>query len=148
MQRKLRIIITLVLGAFTMFSCTKIAPYENETNNSTFTEDESHYDGENCMDCHYSAGEGEGWFTIAGTARGNTENAIIELYNDTLLPSIKKIEVDTRGNFYTTDQLDFTNGYYVGTKNSAGDVNFMKSPIQVGQCNLCHGATTSSLTIN
>ncbi|MFT5824142.1 MAG: hypothetical protein ACI8ZM_005408, partial [Crocinitomix sp.] len=136
------------VGPVLMLSCGKITPYENDTNNSTFTEDESHYDGENCMNCHYSAGEGDGWFSLAGTARGNTENALVELYNDTLQASVKKIQVDTRGNFYTTDQIDFSNGYFVGTRNSAGDVQFMNTPIQVGQCNLCHGATTAALTIN
>jgi hypothetical protein len=147
MQRKLSVFTIIMFGAFFIVSCTKIAPYENETNNSTFTEDESHYEGVNCMGCHYSAGDADGWFTLAGTVYGNTENAIVELYNDTLLPAVKTIEVDTRGNFYTTDQIDFTGGYFVSTRNSEGTADFMKAPIQTGQCSLCH-FSIGTLTIN
>ncbi len=148
MQGLFRNITGLVALVLLVTSCGKITPYRNDDTNSTFSEDESHEFGENCMNCHYSAGKGEGWFTLAGSVSGNTDNAVIELYNNFGESPVKTIEVDTKGNFYTTDAIDFTNGYNVAIKNSAGEMTYMGGRIEVGQCNLCHGATTGSLSIN
>jgi len=129
-------------------SCDKAFIPENETTISDFSEDESHYFGQNCMNCHHSAGPGEGWFSLAGSVGGNNNNAIIELFYDTTTPPIHQIEVDKKGNFYTTNKIDYHTPFTVGVRNKNNDIKYMESKITVGQCNLCHGATTSTLNIN
>ncbi len=138
----------LFVTATFVSSCDKAFIPENETTISNSSEDESHYFGQNCMECHHSAGHGEGWFTLAGSTKGNYYMATIELYYDTINPPVHKIEVDQKGNFYTTNEINYQTPYLVGLRNQNNDIKYMKSKISVGQCSLCHGATTSTLNIN
>jgi len=79
---------------------------ENKDLSSSFNENESHNAGQNCMACHKSGGQGEGWFTAAGTvynASGTavSPNATVKLYTG---PNgtgslVKTIEVEGKGNF-------------------------------------------------
>jgi cytochrome c553 len=121
---------------------------ENEDMSSSFNENESHNAGQNCMSCHKSGGHGEGWFTAAGTvynATGATvsPNASVKLYTG---PNgtgslVKTIEVDGKGNFYTTSSIDFGTGLYVSVTGKSGSVSTMSSSITTGQCNSCHGSS-------
>jgi hypothetical protein len=127
-------------------SCKK--EKKNEINISSFTEDESHNFGQNCMTCHVSGGEGKGWFTLAGSVSGQTPNATVELCTDTSLASSHTIEVDTKGNFYTTESIDFSQNFTVGIRKNDNSINHMPIGLTSGQCNSCHGNTSSDLTIN
>ena len=127
--------------------CERFVLPENETSISKFTEDESHEFGKNCMDCHYSAGRGEGWFTLAGSVGGNANLASIELI-DTVNGLVKNIEVDKHHNFYTTEVIDFSTGLKVGIRSETGEIKYMNDHITVGQCNLCHGATALNLSVD
>lgn len=120
--------------------CERFVLPENTESISTFKTDESHKFGQNCMDCHYTAGRGEGWFTAAGSVMGNADGAVIELI-DEVSGVVKTIEVDLRHNFYTTDPIDFSNGMKVGVRNKNGEVEYMDDPITTGQCSLCHGTS-------
>ncbi len=129
------ICLILALGA-----CQKFAPPDPSFQQSAHGDDESHYNGRNCMDCHYSAGYGEGWFSLAGSVYGQKNQSKIHLYNsDDLVNPILNLEVDDRGNVFTTQEIDFSSGLRVSVENSAGKVEWMDEPIFSGQCNLCHG---------
>ena len=152
MKQNLRIIkqIVYMLLFFTatlVSSCDKAFVPENETTISNSTKDESHHFGKNCMDCHHSAGPGEGWFTLAGSVSGSSNVTSIELFYDTIASANHKVEVDKKGNFYTTNEIDYSTPYFVGIR-SNNIIKYMKSKISVGQCSLCHGATTSTLNVN
>ena len=112
---------------------------------------ESHKMGQNCMSCHKSGGEGEGWFNLAGTVYDSQKsstypNATLKLYN---APNgtgslVGTIEVDGLGNFYTTNDIDFGSGLYVSVSGETS-TEYMVSPVTSGQCNSCHGVSTDRI---
>jgi hypothetical protein len=148
--RKKVFVLSLILGIAFIWSCEKFERSENETLISTHGEEESHHRNENCMNCHYSAGsDAEGWFTLAGSAAGNSQNAFVELYTGpngtgTL---VKSIEIDGRSNFYTTETVDFSNGLYAGIRRGS-NIEYDPGILYHGQCNLCHGSTEEPLYVN
>lgn len=127
---------------------------ENKDMSSSFNENESHNAGQNCMACHKSGGQGEGWFTAAGTVYNASgaavsPNATVKIYTG---PNgtgslVKTIEVDGKGNFYTTSSIDFGTGLYVSVTGKSGSVSTMSSSITTGQCNSCHGSS-DKITVN
>jgi hypothetical protein len=121
---------------------------DNKNMSSSFNENESHNAGQNCMACHKSGGSGEGWFAVAGTVYNASgaavsPNATVKLYTG---PNgtgslVKTIEVDGKGNFYTTGAIDFGTGLYVSVTGKSGNVSTMNSSITTGQCNSCHDSS-------
>lgn len=161
MKLPINIAIALCFGCIflTMISsCKKFPDINNETNISEFGDDESHYNGRNCMDCHSQYGEGDGWFTLAGTVEGNAGNSLIELYRDKSSPYFMAIEVDGEGNFFTTEPIDFgSNGILVGIRTGTKfewmeqdededhqDVG-SDGEIYYGSCNTCHGVSVDQI---
>jgi len=147
------IILALSVVAMLMISACEKEEGENETNISTYNSDESHKSGENCMTCHTSGGPGEGWFTAAGTVYNSDQttpypNATIRLYtgNGGTGDLRGTIEVDGRGNFYTTESIDFSGGLYVSAEGDGG-TKYMIAPISNGQCNSCHGTSTDRIWV-
>lgn len=135
---------TLIIFFLVLFiGCERFVLPENKERISKFSTNESHKFGQNCMDCHYTAGRGEGWFTAAGSVVGDAGGSVIELI-DEVTGVIKTIEVDLKHNFYTTDAIDFSNGMKVGIRNKQGEVEYMDDPIMTGQCSLCHGTSIES----
>ena len=151
------VILCGVCAAFMMLtSCEKEGEGENETKISYNRDSESHNEGQNCMGCHRQGGEGEGrgWFIVAGTiykaaSNSTLPNGLVELYTGpggtgTLA---YKIEVDAKGNFYTTEDIHFGNGLYpvaVGSQSR----KYMSDPVTTGQCNSCHGDSTDKIWTN
>lgn len=137
-----RFLVTLFIFAMFsawMISCSKA---EGETNISTHKEDESHYKGDNCMNCHYQDGAGEGWFSIAGSVYGNYQNHTVLAYDALTQELLASVEIDKLGNLYTTEDVDFKNGIAVHIINSLGDtIRSMSTIVTNGQCNLCHDGT-------
>ena len=123
----------------------------SESKISTYNDTESHNMGQNCINCHTTGGDGEGIFQAAGTVYDSTlsvtlPNTTVYLYteqggNGTLKHTV---EVDGLGNFYTTESIDFGDGLYPTIK-GATTSKHMSSPITSGQCNSCHGVSTSKL---
>lgn len=114
---------------------------EFEEMTSEHGEDESHENGKNCMSCHYTEGDGEGWFSLAGTVYADDKDKFNDakiILKDQQSNLIKVVEVDKLGNFYTTDEINFNKGLKVSIEYS-GKVIPMNSSLYVGQCNLCHG---------
>lgn len=137
----------LVAGIVVASACERP---QNDTQISKSGDDESHYKFSNCMNCHYSAGEGEGWFSVAGTANGDFEQASVELYSG---PNgtgslVHSLEFDRLANFFTTEYIDVTKGLYVGVRSATGNIEYMEGQITNGGCNQCHGETTEQLTID
>ena len=140
----------LVIALLATSSCEK-EEGENETMISSYHSDESHKAGVNCMECHVSGGPGEGWFTVAGTVyesdRGTPyPNATIRFYTGPEGTGELKaiLEGDQLGNFYTTEQIDFSNGLFV-TVEGTSQTNAMHMELSNGACNQCHGSTTDRI---
>jgi len=140
------LLFVLISFSLPLIRCQKFVPPENDTQISKHGDDESHYFGQNCMNCHYTEGRGEGWFSIAGSISGNHSSGMIKVYSDTSLAAIDSIEVDALGNFFTTNEFNFTEGLFFSTIDSTGVELTMTDKIFNGQCNLCHGVTQAPLT--
>lgn len=127
----------------------------NEKKVSTFSSDDSHNNGQNCMTCHVSNGGGEGWFTAAGSVykqdlTSPNPGCTVNLYSE---PngggSIKAtLQVDKVGNFYTTENIEWGSGLYPAIKNGVGTEKFMSSKITTGACQSCHGTTTDKIWVD
>ena len=151
---KLFNIVSISLLAITVISSFSCNPeYYGEPNNnkkviSSYSADNSHKNGANCMDCHISGGEGEGIFTVAGSVYDSTKtgiypNATIELYTESNGRGslISTLEVDLLGNFYTTEDVDFGSGLFPMITGTGSDVHYMPEFTLIGTCNSCHGVT-------
>jgi len=149
MKKRLLTLCLLTGLASSFFSCSK--DDENEAMTSSSGSNESHNAGRNCMECHRSGGSGEGIFKVAGTVYNEAltninSNATAYLHTGangtgTL---IKAIEVDAKGNLYTTSSIDFGSGLYVSVE-GATTTKYMSSAITSGACNSCHGSSTSKI---
>jgi len=143
--------VVLLIGTFLLTqSCQK----NNETNISSYNSTESHNMGQNCMNCHWTDGKGQGAFMAAGTVYDSLfttrrSNGTVKLYTGINATGTLKatIEVDGNGNFYTTENIDFASGVYPTITGSSGDIHYMTSSIQMGQCNSCHGVTTNKIWV-
>lgn len=115
-------------------------------------DDESHRNGENCMSCHVAGGSGEGCFIVAGSVYDNTQTNPVNSGTVNLHTGpngtgslIATIQVDSKGNFYTTDQVNFGAGVYPSYTNTSGQTNYMGSSIATGQCGSCHNVITGKI---
>lgn len=155
MKIKITAWLTVIMSVLILLqSCESDEIEGNEEMISSYNETESHKMGQNCMSCHKSGGEGEGWFNLAGTVYDSQKsstypNATVRLYSQ---PNgagslITTIEVDGLGNFYTTANIDFENGLYVSVSGDKA-TEHMLSPILSGQCNSCHGTSTDRIWTN
>ena len=123
----------------------------NEAKLSSNGSSESHNMGQNCMDCHQKGGGGEGWFTVAGTIYNEANNStvpngLVELYtgpNGTGSLAYT-VEVDSRGNFYSTEKVNYGGGLYPVTVKGQSR-RYMPDPVSNGQCNSCHGDSTHKI---
>lgn len=139
--------------SLSMISCEKEGTC-NETNISTAGSDDSHNFGQNCMSCHTSGGEGEGCFKIAGSVSNSGLTApltsgTVKLYTQANGAGTLKhtFQIDTKGNFHTTDAVDFT-GLFAAVTGSNGVTQYMSTSLTSGACNSCHGPSTSKLWAN
>ena len=154
MKTKLVSAIIIVFASSTMMqSCKKDSKDENngETNISATGGHESHNMSQNCMNCHKKGGEGKGWFSVAGTVYDslltNTfQNVIVRLYTGPDGTGTLKSTIygDAKGNFFTTEAIDFGVGLYPSVQ-GISTTQFMSGIITNGQCNSCHGVTTDKI---
>ncbi|MGQ8336327.1 hypothetical protein ACUNWD_07225 [Sunxiuqinia sp. A32] len=141
------LLINALIAASLLMSCeNEEGEHENETKISSYNSDESHKAGENCMNCHKSGGPGEGRFSIAGTVFNESNTSIlpgatIKLYSEANGDGelIATIQVDKKGNFYTTETIDFATGLYTLVEGSTS-TQHMNSSVTSGQCNSCHNS--------
>lgn len=153
MQRVIASLLVLGVLSGMIFSCNKEG--ENETKVSRNGGTESHNTGQNCMNCHKTGGSGEGRFTVAGTLYTTdlstpSPNGVVKLYTDVNGAGQLKatIYVDAKGNFYTTEAIDFSQGLYPVVTGSSGNSQYMPPMISTGACNSCHGTNTTKLWVD
>ena len=118
---------------------------------STYNQDESHHNGQNCMDCHYDGGDGEGCFNTAGSVYEENLttpliNATVRLYTQPNGAGDLKatIEVDAKGNFFNTDVI-YGATLYPAVSGLSGTTQYMAGFVTSGACNKCHGITTDRI---
>ena len=145
----LTIVFAATILVFTFPSCKKNKC--GDTNVSFSGGSKSHNFGQNCLNCHKSGGEGEGCFTVAGSASNsaltnNLTGGTIKLYTGANGSGTLKysIPIDSKGNFYTTESIDYS-GLYPAITGPSGATNYMSSSFNTGACNSCHGASTGKL---
>lgn len=150
---KIRHFLYLATSIYFLMALNACEKEENEFLTSSHNSNKSHNMGQNCMECHKKGGGGEGWFIVAGTVydslmQNTFPNTTIELRTEPNGAGTLKytIEGDAKGNFYTTDNIDFGSGLYTLIR-SAQSVKFMNGPITTGQCNGCHGVTSDRIWI-
>jgi 5-hydroxyisourate hydrolase-like protein (transthyretin family) len=140
-----KILVLLAISVIFLNSCSESVSSNGETKISSFSDDDSHNNGQNCMGCHLSGGSGEGWFKTAGTVYDTTgtkpsAGATIKLYTKlngegTL---VKTIQVDKNGNFYSTEIVDFESGLYPVVISASNTIKYMPQATSSGACNSCH----------
>lgn len=147
-------LLLLLFGYFTLTlpSCKEDKLCEDATLISMHTGTDSHNAGQNCLNCHSPGGEGKGCYEVGGTVYKEDfsniyANAVIGLYSEVNGGGIlvATLEGDAKGNFYTTETINFGNGLYPSVTSSTGTTKHMGTPIQAGACNSCHGVTTAKL---
>jgi hypothetical protein len=137
-----------------LHSCKHTNSTCGETKISRAGEDESHHNGQNCMNCHSIRGKGEGCFVVGGSVYDATQtnpvrSGKIQLYTgpNGTGTMVTELAVDGAGNFYTTKQVNFGTGLYPAYLSSGGNAVYMSSVITNGQCGSCHGVTQAKIYI-
>jgi hypothetical protein len=110
---------SIFIVSLVLCSCKKDSDESGETVISHYNDSKSHKDGQNCMSCHTSGGSGEGWFTLAGTiydiSKSNPyPNTTVKLSTGSNGTGslVRTIEADGKGNYFTTESIDFGDGLY------------------------------------
>ncbi len=98
------------------------------------------------MNCHKEGGDGEGLFTVAGTVYHADQttpypNAVVILSTVSSHSIAAAIEVDAKGNFYTTE-VDWAGGLNASVADDMTASGSMISILTNGACNSCHDGTT------
>jgi hypothetical protein len=148
----LTIVFLATVLVFTFPSCKKNKC--GDTNVSFSGGSKSHNFGQNCLNCHKSGGEGEGCFNVAGSASNsaltsNLTGGTIKLYTGAGGTGTLKytIQIDSKGNFYTTESIDYS-GLYPAITGTSGATSYMSSSLNTGACNSCHGVSTGKIFSN
>ena len=138
----------------TQYACKKEGC--GESNISYNNQSKSHNMGQNCMNCHNDGGSGKGCFNIAGTVYSSNSsnttkpNGTIKLYTGPNASGTLKatIQIDAKGNFHSTDAIDFSSEVYPVVYGSSGNVQCMPSGTKNGACNSCHGSNGNKIWVN
>lgn len=150
--KKIALILLTLVSLIVINACKHDEEGCGATNISRAGESESHNNGRNCMSCHNDGGSGKGCFTAAGSVyRSNGSaftSAVVRLYTQPNAQGELRATItgDNLGNFFTTDNINYSGGLYPTLVGSNGAVQHMPTSITSGACNSCHGASTDRLT--
>lgn len=155
MKIKLIALFAFMAVLFTLESCSSESEEYDSITNSETGSNESHNVGQNCMNCHKPGGGEAPVWTVAGTVynealTATNSNAMVKLYTGPDGTGTLKyaIQVDSKGNFYTSGAIDFAGGLYPSVV-GATSTKYMSSPITNGACNSCHtGIQTARVWTN
>jgi hypothetical protein len=153
---KIRLI--LLSSIFILFSVNFAACKKEEkgkgSKSSSYNDTSSHNVGTACMNCHNSGGSNEYWWEVAGTVykpdgTSLNQNSTVYLFSGVNGTGnlILTLQVDGKGNFYTSSSVNFGSGLYPEVKSSSGEVKFMQESVTSGNCNSCHDST-KRITVN
>ena len=144
------VVVTFIVSAFTMAEETSLISKPNMK--------KSHEFGTDCMSCHKKGGAAKSIFMVSGSvldeARSKIyKNPVIKLYTERKGQGelVGTILGDALGNFYSTENIDFSIGLYptlVGTEGVAEPIKHMSRPIFSGSCNSCHCTREEKLGID
>lgn len=130
-------------------SCSKSTEIKISKHNET----QSHHNGRNCMDCHYSGSNKYAW-AIAGSCYDSNftnpyPNATIKFFTEANGSGfeVASLEVDGKGNFYTTENIKFGLGLYPMVIGTSGKKQSMQSIVTSGACNSCHNYTNCKICV-
>jgi len=138
-----------------LFSGISLISCDNAKKNliSQHGQSKSHKAGRECLECHRSGGSGSGNFALAGTVYQSDgisvyPNASIQIWTESMASGtiLETIEVDAKGNFFTTDPIEINSGYFF----AAVDNNLaahMLAPVTNGACNDCHDSQNSRIIL-
>jgi len=105
------------------------------------------------MDCHYSGNNNYAW-VIAGSCYDTNftkpyPNATIKFYTEANGGGLEigSLEVDGKGNFYTTENINFKLGLYPVVIGTSGKKMSMHSTVTTGVCGSCHNYTTCKICV-
>jgi len=121
---------------------------------SDHTSSESHRTGENCAECHAGGGSGGYVFTVSGSVYQLDLTTPYPQTTVDLMSGVNgsgerllTLEVDRKGNFYTTEPIDLGAGVYAIVYSPTG-TQFKQQPVSVGACNSCHGVSSARIYVN
>jgi len=116
----------------------------------------SHNNGEICTTCHQAGGSASEYkWVMAGSVYNETgismnPNGMIYLWTGVSGNGDLKatLEVDGKGNFFTTYSVIPSGSVYPQVINAAGTgVKNMPLPVTTGNCNGCHGVSTGKIWV-
>ncbi len=144
------VVTALVVSAFTVPEETSLISKPNTK--------KSHEFGTDCMSCHKKGGTAKSIFMVSGSVLDEArvkvyKNPVIKLYTERKGQGelVATILGDALGNFYSTENIDFSIGLYptlIGTEGVAEPIKHMSRPIFSGSCNSCHGPREEKLGID
>lgn len=158
-MKAIKTIFTATILSTVFLSCERDGSGKcEETNISTATR-ASHNAGETCTKCHTQGEEGNGCFTLAGTAFKKDKSspltdAVMVLFNrdendwSKITGEVKRIPIDKSGNFYTTESVNFVGTYPAIITNNGDTISMGSKLTSSGSCNSCHSnknGTTSPI---
>jgi hypothetical protein len=149
-QKLIFILFMLCVLSISFFSCKKDATC-GETNISTSGGDDSHNNGQNCMQCHTNGGEGEGCFTAAGSVYNSAltspvNSGKVEFFTQANGAGqlMYTVQIDSYGNFCSTADMNVA-GLFPRVTGPTGTQQAMSSSLSSGKCNTCHNASTAKI---
>ncbi len=106
----------------------------------------SHNNGQPCQRCHIYQSFGPGCFSISGSVYQANKidyftKGEIRIYTEPNGQGQLKgtFYVDSRGNFYSTATIAWSEEYYVAFDDGNGNTKHMQNKVNSGDCNSCHG---------
>lgn len=146
-------IVLFVFSILIIESCV-----DSSSTKEPFLTTKSHYFGNACVNCHIKDGAAKSIFTVSGSVldekrKGINNKCYVQLYTEPYSKGklVATIYTDESGNFYSTENIDFSKGLYPTLKGTPGvkeDTKHMRLPIMNGQCTNCHGSMTEKLGID
>ena len=149
-QKLIGLSFLLTVLSISFFSCKKDAKC-GATNISASGGDDSHNNGQNCMQCHTDGGEGKGCFSAAGSVYNSAlsspvNSGKVEFFTQANGAGqlMYTIQIDSYGNFYSTADMNVV-GLFPRVTGPTGTQQSMSTGLSSGKCNTCHNVSTSKI---
>ena len=149
-QKLIGLSFLLTVLSISFFSCKKDAKC-GATNISASGGDDSHNNGQNCMQCHTDGGEGKGCFSAAGSVYNSAlsspvNSGKVEFFTQANGAGqlMYTIQIDSYGNFYSTADMNLV-GLFPRVTGPTGTQQSMSTGLSSGKCNTCHNVSTSKI---
>ncbi len=156
-MKSIKTLFSLAILSTVLFSCEREGSGKcEETNISTATR-ASHNAGETCTKCHTTGEDGNGCFTIAGTAYKKDKStpltdAVMVLFNrdandwTKITGEVERLPIDKSGNFYTTESVDFVGKYPAIITKNGDTISMVGKLSSSASCNSCHSSKNGTTT--